>query len=68
MTLREIQQTAEKLAGDLPMMATGYFTVRIECKAKRRMVGQLGEHSGYFAPWSFMPFLSVVKRPPLAGL
>jgi len=36
-TLREIQQTAEKLGWDLPMMATGYFTVRIDCKAKRRM-------------------------------
>jgi len=36
-TLREIQQTAEKLDWDLPMMATGYFTVRIDCKAKRRM-------------------------------
>jgi len=40
-TLREIQQTAEKLGWDLPMMATGYITVRIDCKAKqakRRMV------------------------------
>jgi hypothetical protein len=32
MTLREIQQTAEKLAWDLLINATGYFTLRVDCK------------------------------------